>query len=246
MARLYKPTNSNNYYVDFGRSAGGRVSTGTSDYDEAKEIVDTLAAKMRLGKFGLLPEEEEKPTSTGIRLSKFATKYVEFMTVTFSDTKKTAEGARSALGSLTDFYGKKDPVLDQITTGVVERWKVHILSTPSKRYKSKGKNGRSRNTLSIYFRTLHAAWNRAAIFGAMLSKTRLAMRSGLRKQSPTKSDTSMTTSSYGCTRRREQTTRRNVSTPISSRWLSSTFTVDCVVTRACSVKCPISTWVPAC
>ncbi len=162
MPRLYKPKNSNNYYVDFGRDAGGRVSTGTDDYDEAKDIADSLAAKMRLQKLGLLAKDEEVATASGIQLEAFATKYEQFMLVTFPETPKTAEGARSAFGSLKEFFGKKDPVLSELTEPDVERWKVWLLSTPGKR--SKGTAGRSRNTLAIYYRALHAAFNRAVVW----------------------------------------------------------------------------------
>lgn len=154
--RLFIPNNSTNYYVDFGRDAGGRRSTGTSDFDEATEIAEALEAKLRLSRFGLLPDQESKPTSTGIRLEVFAIKYVQFMSVTFPESPKTAEGARTAFKALTEFFGKQDPVLEAITVKDVERWKVHIL------------DGRSRNTLAIYFRALHAAFNRAVTWGDSL------------------------------------------------------------------------------
>ena len=94
--RIYIPKGKTNYYVDFGRGPGQRMSTGTSDPDEAQLIADEMARKVRLAKFGLLPPESDQLTPERIPLSKFADKYVQFLTVTFPESPKTAKGARTA------------------------------------------------------------------------------------------------------------------------------------------------------
>jgi len=150
--RLYKRKNT--WWMDI--SVNGqriRQSTDTLDKTEAELIAGEVERKCRLVKFGLLPDEPEEKPMPKVPLSEFADKYHHFMEVTFPETPKTAEGARTAFRSLIRFFGIRDPILTEISVQDVEAWKVHIL------------NDRSRNTLAIYFRALHAAWNRAVKWG---------------------------------------------------------------------------------
>ena len=146
--RLYK--RSDTWWMDL--SVDGqriRQSTGSTDKEEAELVAQEVARKVRLARLGLLPEEPEEPERPRVPLSEFAEKYVRFMRMTFSETPRTAEGAHSAFQSLRHFFGARDPVLDEISVGDVEAWKVYVL------------DGRSGNTLAIHYRALHAAWNRA-------------------------------------------------------------------------------------
>ncbi len=157
--RLFRDKKSANYYVDLREYGAGRRSTGTPDFEEARFIAGEIEQRMRRAKFGISPPETDGPHVERIPLSEFHEKYVQFMAVTFPETPKTAEGARSAFRSLETFFGKKDPVIDDISKRDVEKWKVFILEPQGE------KKGRSRNTLAIYFRALHAAWNRAVSWG---------------------------------------------------------------------------------
>lgn len=123
-----------------------RRSTKSTDREEAELYANEVVRTVRLTKLGLLDGEREPSSTKSPSLADFAVEYVQHMEANFA--KKSASAARTALNSLRDSLNS-DTLLRDITVLDVERWKTSLLGS------------RSSNTVSIYFRCLHAAFNRA-------------------------------------------------------------------------------------
>ena len=168
---LRETSGGGHWWIDIRTPDGRRIrrSTRTKDKRLAQTIHDEVARSFNLARYGLIDLEETGQQEV-IVLGEFIDKYINFARSSFEP--KTVELIYTSFKALTETV-KGDPTIDKIRPQHIEHWKVHVLQT------------RKPTTLSMYFRTLAAAFERARTWGYIESNPfRSVERPRTRKDGP--------------------------------------------------------------